>query len=110
MVVVVWHRRSNGRHVLSQDRSRNGFVFYGPRRRRAVRSGVFGELVVGRRIWHPAHHIRRDYREEAGYISCSKYFDGRVPKTEYKLTAAGRKALEGYLSHMETLIQQMRKS
>ena len=48
--------------------------------------------------------------EEAGYISCSKYFEGRTPKTEYKLTAAGRRALEGYLSHMETLIQQMRKA
>ncbi len=46
--------------------------------------------------------------EEAGYIACSKYFDGRQPKTEYKLTAAGRGALENYLSHMETLIQQMR--
>jgi DNA-binding HxlR family transcriptional regulator len=47
--------------------------------------------------------------EDAGYIVCSKYFDGRVPKTEYKLTVAGRRALEGYLNHMETLIQQMRK-
>ncbi len=46
--------------------------------------------------------------EEAGYVSCSKYFEGRVPKTEYKLTAAGRRALENYLSHMESLIQQMR--
>jgi DNA-binding transcriptional ArsR family regulator len=48
--------------------------------------------------------------EEAGYIACSKYFDGRLPKTEYKLAAEGRRALEKYLSHMETLIQQMRKS
>jgi DNA-binding MarR family transcriptional regulator len=47
--------------------------------------------------------------EEAGYIACSKYFDGRLPKTEYKLTAEGRSALEKYLSHMETLIQQMKK-
>lgn len=47
--------------------------------------------------------------EDAGYITCSKYFDGRVPKTEYRLTAAGRRALESYLNHMETLIQQMRK-
>ena len=46
--------------------------------------------------------------EDAGYISCSKYFDGRVPKTEYKLTASGRRALESYLSHMESLIKQMR--
>ena len=46
--------------------------------------------------------------EEAGYISCSKFFEGRLPKTEYKLTAAGRSALENYLSHMESLIKQMR--
>jgi DNA-binding MarR family transcriptional regulator len=42
--------------------------------------------------------------EDAGYLSCHKSFDGRVPRTEYKLTAAGRKALERYLSHMEALI------
>ncbi|HTG92612.1 MAG TPA: transcriptional regulator [Pyrinomonadaceae bacterium] len=46
--------------------------------------------------------------EDAGYIAVTKYFEGRLPKTEYKLTAAGRRALENYLSHMETLIQQMR--
>jgi len=48
--------------------------------------------------------------EEAGYISCSKYFDGRLPKTEYKLTTSGKQALESYLSHMESLIKQMRKT
>lgn len=46
--------------------------------------------------------------EEAGYIACTKYFEGRLPKTEYKLTASGRRALESYLGHMEKLIQQMR--
>ena len=48
--------------------------------------------------------------EDAGYISCTKTFEGRVPKTEYKLTTAGRRALENYLNHMETLIRQMRNS
>lgn len=48
--------------------------------------------------------------EEAGYISCTKFFEGRLPKTEYKLTAAGRSALEKYLSHMEALIKQMRNT
>ena len=48
--------------------------------------------------------------EEAGYISCAKYFEGRLPKTEYKLTAAGRHALENYLNHMESLIKQMRNA
>jgi DNA-binding MarR family transcriptional regulator len=47
--------------------------------------------------------------EDAGYVSCVKSFQGRVPKTEYKLTAAGRRALERYLNHMEALIQAMRE-
>ena len=46
--------------------------------------------------------------EDGGYIACTKSFEGRLPKTEYKLTAAGKRALENYLSHMETLIHQMR--
>jgi DNA-binding MarR family transcriptional regulator len=45
--------------------------------------------------------------EEAKYITCMKSFEGRVPKTEYALTPAGRKALEKYLDHMEALIQAM---
>jgi DNA-binding HxlR family transcriptional regulator len=47
--------------------------------------------------------------EDGGYVACTKSFEGRLPKTEYKLTVAGRRALESYLSHMETIIQQMRK-
>lgn len=46
--------------------------------------------------------------EEAEYIACEKYFEGRVPKTEYRLTSAGKRALERYLDHMEALIQAMR--
>ena len=46
--------------------------------------------------------------EDAGYVAVTKSFDGRMPRTEYKLTAAGRRALEGYLSHMEALLKQMR--
>ncbi len=48
--------------------------------------------------------------EDAGYISCSKSFDGRTPKTEYSLTSEGRRALARYLDHMEALIGRMRKS
>jgi DNA-binding HxlR family transcriptional regulator len=47
--------------------------------------------------------------EEAGYISCTKTFENRLPKTEYRLAAVGRRALERYLDHMEALIQAMRK-
>ena len=46
--------------------------------------------------------------EEAQYVACRKYFDGRVPRTEYRLTAAGRRALERYLDHMEALIKAAR--
>lgn len=48
--------------------------------------------------------------EDAGYVSCVKSFEGRTPKTEYKLTVAGRRALERYLDHMEALIGRMRQS
>lgn len=47
--------------------------------------------------------------EEADYIVCTKSFEGRLPKTEYRLTAAGRKALERYLNHMEALIRATRE-
>jgi DNA-binding HxlR family transcriptional regulator len=47
--------------------------------------------------------------EEAGYVACAKYFQGRLPKTEFRLTAEGRRALERYLDHMEALIRAMRE-
>ena len=46
--------------------------------------------------------------EDAQYITCDKGFDGRIPRTEYRLTAAGRRALEKYLTHMEALIRVVR--
>lgn len=46
--------------------------------------------------------------EDAGYIECEKSFEGRVPRTAYRLTHTGRKALERYLDHMEALVQAMR--
>ena len=48
--------------------------------------------------------------EDAGYLACTKSFDGRMPKTEYRLTAAGRRALEKYLDHMEALIRVTREA
>jgi DNA-binding MarR family transcriptional regulator len=47
--------------------------------------------------------------EEAEYITCTKSFEGRVPRTEYRLTPAGRRAFEKYLDHMEALIHAMRE-
>lgn len=46
--------------------------------------------------------------EEAGYLTCKKSFEGRMPRTEYSLTAAGKRALEKYLGHMESLIRAVR--
>jgi DNA-binding HxlR family transcriptional regulator len=48
--------------------------------------------------------------EEAGYLACVKTFQNRMPKTEYSLTPAGRKAWEKYLNHMEALVQAMKGS
>ena len=47
--------------------------------------------------------------EDAAYVSCTKSFEGRVPRTEYRLTASGRRALERYLNHMEALIRATRE-
>ena len=47
--------------------------------------------------------------EEADYIACTKSFEGRMPRTEYRLTASGRRALERYLDHMEALIRATRE-
>lgn len=52
-------------------------------------------------------HARR--LEEAGYVACTKSFDGRIPRTEYRLTAPGREGLARYLRHMEALIQATKK-
>ncbi len=46
--------------------------------------------------------------EDAQYIACDKMFEGRVPRTEYRLTASGRRALEKYLVHMEAIIRAVR--
>ncbi|MEY4166541.1 MAG: winged helix-turn-helix domain-containing protein [Blastocatellia bacterium] len=51
-------------------------------------------------------HARR--LEDASYIECSKSFEGRIPRTSYRLTAEGRRALERYLDHMEALIRAAR--
>ncbi len=51
-------------------------------------------------------HARR--LEEAGYVACAKTFEGRVPKTTYRLTAEGRRALERYLAHLEAVIAHAR--
>ena len=53
--------------------------------------------------------VRARKLEDAGYIACTKSFAGRLPKTEFRLSSAGRRALEKYLDHMEALIRATRE-
>ena len=71
---------------------------------------TFAELkkLLGLTDGNLSVHSRR--LEEAGYISCEKSFEKRMPKTTYKLTSEGRKQLERYLAHMEALIDAARGS
>ncbi|HEU5220205.1 MAG TPA: transcriptional regulator, partial [Gemmatimonadales bacterium] len=69
---------------------------------------TFNELkeLLGTSDGNLSVHARR--LEEAGYLDCTKSFEGRVPRTEYRLTSVGRAALERYLAHMEGLIRSTR--
>ena len=69
----------------------------------------FNELkeLLGSTDGNLSVHARK--LEEAGYITCTKSFEDRRPKTEYALTSAGRRALQKYLDHMERLIKAARK-
>lgn len=70
---------------------------------------TFSELkgLLGASDGNLSVHARK--LEDAGYIACTKSFAGRVPKTEYRLSTTGRRALEKYLNHMEALIQATRE-
>jgi DNA-binding MarR family transcriptional regulator len=70
---------------------------------------TFSELkeLLGASDGNLSVHARK--LEDAGYVSCTKSFAGRMPKTEYRLTPSGRRALEKYLNHMEALIQATRE-
>jgi len=69
---------------------------------------TFNELkaLLGTSDGNLSVHARK--LEAAGYVACTKAFAGRVPQTSYRLTAAGRRALERYLDHMEALIRAAR--
>ena len=75
----------------------------------ANRSLTFNELKKLLKTTDGNLSVHARKLEEAEYIACTKSFEGRMPKTEYRLTEAGRRALEKYLSHMEALIQSMRE-
>jgi DNA-binding HxlR family transcriptional regulator len=86
-----------------------------------VRLGIVSALAVNRSLTfnelkrllnttdgNLSVHARK--LEEASYVVCTKSFDGRLPRTEYRLAPAGRRALERYLEHMEALIRATRES
>jgi DNA-binding MarR family transcriptional regulator len=86
-----------------------------------VRLGIMSALAVNEQLtfnelkalFHVSDgnlsaHARK--LEEAGYIACSKSFDGRRPKSEYRLTPVGRKALYRYLEHIEAVIKATRRT
>jgi DNA-binding transcriptional ArsR family regulator len=73
------------------------------------RSLTFNELKALLKTTDGNLSVHARKLEDAEYIACAKSFDGRTPKTEYRLAAAGRKALERYLNHMEALIRATRE-
>ena len=73
------------------------------------RSLTFNELKALLKTTDGNLSVHARKLEEASYIVCSKSFDGRLPKTKYRLTAAGRRAFERYLDHMESLIRAARE-
>ena len=70
---------------------------------------TFSELkkLLGATDGNLSVHARK--LEDAGYVTCSKYFKGRLPRTEYRLAAPGRDALDRYLDHMDALIRATRE-
>lgn len=107
------------RRRTSRPRSASGAPQLDPLVHERVRLGIASALAVNpslsfvdlKKLLNTSDgnlsvHARK--LEEAGYIACTKSFDGRIPKTEYRLTAAGRHALERYLNDMESLIRAAR--
>lgn len=118
-----------GRHGNSEERGRRRETVARPRPDLAeldpmiherIRLGIVSALAVNDRLsfnelkrllnttdGNLSVHARK--LEEAGYLGCDKYFDGRVPKTEFRLTATGRKSLQRYLDRMEEIIRTTRQ-
>jgi DNA-binding MarR family transcriptional regulator len=73
------------------------------------RSLTFNELKAMLKTTDGNLSVHARKLEEADYVVCTKSFDGRLPKTEFRLTTSGRRALERYLNHMEALIRATRE-
>jgi DNA-binding transcriptional ArsR family regulator len=70
---------------------------------------TFNELKAMLQITDGNLSVHARKLEDAGYVECSKGFDGRVPRTEFKLTSSGRVALQKYIAHMEALIGAVKR-
>jgi len=71
---------------------------------------TFSDLKTALEITDGNLSVHARKLEDAGYIACTKSFDGRVPRTEFALTSDGRRALEDYLDRMEDVIRATRRS
>jgi len=84
-----------------------------------IRLGIISALAVNERLsfndlkqrldttdGNVSVHARK--LEDAGYLTCHKGFEGRVPRTEYKISAAGRRAMERYFAQMLALIESVK--
>jgi DNA-binding MarR family transcriptional regulator len=97
--------------VLSLDRTIHEPIRLGIVTALAVHDRLsFNELKerLGTTDGNVSVHARK--LEDAGYVSCHKGFEGRVPRTEYRLTTAGRKAMERYFAQLESLIGAARRA
>jgi DNA-binding HxlR family transcriptional regulator len=74
----------------------------------AVESLTFNEIKALLETTDGNLSVHARKLEEADYVTCTKSFDGRRPRTEYRLTPVGRRELTRYLSHMEALIRATR--
>jgi DNA-binding MarR family transcriptional regulator len=112
--------RGRGLRAIAGEES-EGRLELDPLIHERTRLGILSALVVNRSLsfkemklllgvtdGNLSVHARK--LEEAGYVSCTKSFSGRLPRTEYRLKPAGRRALERYLDHMEALIRLTRES
>jgi DNA-binding HxlR family transcriptional regulator len=113
-------REERGRRQEAPARPRPEPAELDPMIHERIRLGIVSALAVNHRLsfnelkrllnttdGNLSVHARK--LEEAGYLGCDKYFDGRVPKTEYWLTATGRKSLQRYLDRMEEIIRTTRQ-
>jgi len=112
-------RPDSSRNRARQERSERPIHELDPMIHERIRLGIVSALAVNDRLsfnelkgilqttdGNLSVHARK--LEEAGYVECDKHFEGRMPKTDYKLSAPGRKALQRYLDQMEEIIRTTR--